>query len=244
MKGNSPDDDWVHETRIGTWFLGTDMWRVHVLPGAVDELCRLHGPMPPVATLLDIGCGEGFAFPLLVRRFHPAHLIGIDIDPELVRRNDTMRRTCGMEADVRIGNATALDIEDGSVDLLFCHQSFHHLADQTRAAREFFRVLAPGGTLLFAESCRSFIYSWWVRLFFRHPMEAQKTAAQYAALLHETGFVFGPDEISTPYPEWSRPDFGVFAALGRPLPHRHAEPLVCIAARRPALLQEDIAVSG
>jgi SAM-dependent methyltransferase len=225
--------EWVRETRVGTWFLGTDMWRRHVLPGTMADLESLIGKGPGLGRVLDIGCGQGFAFPLLDRHFRPDYLLGIDIDHGLVQRGKPLVDLCRCKADIRVGDATRLDLPDGSIDTVFCHQSFHHLAEQEAAAREFYRVLVPGGQLLFTESCRSFIYSWWVRLFFRHPMEAQKSADEYADLLRQTGFEFAAEDILTPYPPWARPDFGIREVLGWPVKEAHSKPLVCIAARRP-----------
>ena len=197
------------------------------LESLLGKACRL-------GRVLDIGCGQGFAFRLIDRHFHPELLLGIDIDPELVDRGKSLAAACSCDVDIKVGDATKLDLPDESIDTIFCHQSFHHLADQKAAAREFFRVLVPGGRLLFAESCRSFVYSWWVRLFFRHPMEAQKTADEYAALLRDTGFEFGSDDVLTPFPPWARPDFGILQALGWPVENAHSTPLVCIVARRPS----------
>ena len=225
---------WVKETRIGTWFLGTDMWRCHVLPRTMDDLCTLLNGVPLGGRLLDIGCGQGLRFPIWIGHFRPDFLLGIDIDPELVERGAGLAAQCECRAEIRTGDATAIDLPDGSVDTIFCHQTFHHLADQEAAAREFYRVLAPGGRLLFTKSCRSFIYSWWVRLFFRHPMEAQKTAAEYQALLRRAGFGFGPKDVLAPYPPWARPDFGLSEAFGRPVEPPYDEPLVCLVARRPS----------
>lgn len=224
---------WVRETRIGTWFLGTIMWRQHVLPGTMDDLQTLLGGKRRFARLLDVACGQGFAFPFLDDRFQPDHLLGVDIDPVLVERSSAIADGCKCQVEVRVGNAAKLDLQDQSIDAVFCHQSFHHLEDQEAAAREFFRVLAPGGVLLFTESCRSFIYSWWVRLFFRHPMEVQKTAEEYVDLLQAVGFTIGRDDWQKPYPPWSRPDFGVLELLGRVPRQPHREPLVCVIARRP-----------
>ena len=147
---------WVRETRVGTWFLGTDMWRHHVLPGTMADLESLLGKAPRLGRVLDIGCGQGFAFPLIDKHFRPDFLLGIDIDPKLVKRGRSFAEHCSCNVEIRVGDATELDLPDASMDTVFCHQSFHHLAEQEAAAREFFRVLVPGGRLLFTESCRSF----------------------------------------------------------------------------------------
>ena len=224
---------WVRETRVGTWFLGTNMWRRHVLPGTMADLEVLLGKAPRLGRVLDVGCGQGFAFPLIDKHFRPDFLLGIDIDPKLVERGKSLADLCSCEVNIQVGDATKLDLPDASMDTVFCHQSFHHLTEQEAAAREFFRVLVPGGRLLFTESCRSFIYSWWVRLFFRHPMDAQKSANEYLTLLRNTGFEFGSDDVLMPFPPWARPDFGILEALGRPVVESHNTPLVCVIARRP-----------
>lgn len=226
-------DNWVRETRIGTWFLGTEMWRRHVLPEAIVDLRVLLDDTVRTGRLLDIGCGQGHSFRFIGRLFRPDYLLGIDVDPELVERGKSLATRCSCPTEVRQGDATNLDLPDSSVDTIFCHQTFHHLADQEAAAAEFFRILVPGGRLLFAESCRSFIYSWRVRLFFRHPMHVQKTAQEYDALLRKTGFEFSARHVSTPYPSWSRPDFGILEALGRPIQQPRDAPLVCIVATKP-----------
>lgn len=209
------------------------MWRRHVLPEAVVDLRFLLDDSVRTGRLLDIGCGQGHSFRLIDRLFRPDSLLGIDIDPELVDAGKTLAARCSCPAEIRLGDATSLDLPDASFDTIFCHQAFHHLAEQEAAAAEFLRVLVPGGRLLFAESCRSFIYSWRVRLFFRHPMQVQKTAQEYATLLRSTGFEFTEKDIYTPYPAWSRPDFGVLETLGRPVQEPRHTPLVCIVAQRP-----------
>ncbi|MEO8223617.1 MAG: methyltransferase domain-containing protein [Gammaproteobacteria bacterium] len=60
-----------------------------------------------------------------------------------------------------------------SVDIVFCHQLLHHASDPLAVLRELNRVLAPGGWLLVAESCRAFLEWWPVRFLFRHPRRQQ-----------------------------------------------------------------------
>src|SRR5207344_2832291 len=110
--------------------------------------------------------------------------------------------------ELQLRDVAALGLADSSVDLVFCHQTFHHLTRQDEALREFHRVLKPGGLLLFAESTRAYIHSWIIRLFFRHPMHLQRSADEYMAMLRSHGFRFSPDNVSFPYLWWSRSDLG------------------------------------
>ena len=145
--------DHVEETRIGIWFLGTDVWAVHVVRRALRDLLRL---MPDrrshrFPVVLDAGCGWGRALRLLKQYFRTDQLIGIDIETALVKRAQQRAAAEGLAVDLRVGDVSRLDLADESVDLIFCHQTFHHLVDQERALAEFHRVLRPGGLLLFAE---------------------------------------------------------------------------------------------
>ena len=53
----------------------------------------------------------------------------------------------------------------------------------SRAFSNAFALLKPGGVLLFAESTKRYIHSWIIRLLFRHPMDVQKTAPEYLAMV-------------------------------------------------------------
>ena len=226
-------DGWVRETRFGIWFQGTGIWDFFVLRTAFKDMAPITGKITGVSRILEIGCGEGRAFGLLDDRFKPDRIIGIDVDPRLVRLAAKAAQRCGPHVEIRRGDAQNLELADGSVDLVFCHQTFHHLTHQEKAAAEILRVLAPGGVLIFVESCRAFVHSLWVRLLFRHNMEVQKSAEGYVAVLRDAGFAIDAADILTPFPPWSRPDWGIAALFGRAVLEEHSNPLVCLAAYRP-----------
>ncbi|MDB5772029.1 MAG: Methyltransferase [Burkholderia sp.] len=207
----------VPETRFGIWFLGSETWVKFVLEVAVKDLATLTAarrPRQQYGVVLDVGCGQGKSFKLLNEQFKPNTLIGIDADPEILERSRAQAKADGVAVELRVGNGAAIGLPDNSVDILFCHQTFHHLVEQDKAIAEFFRVLKPGGMLLFAESTRAYIHSWIIRLLFRHPMEVQKTADEYLALIRKTGFEVPPEQISYPYLWWSRSDLGLLNRLG------------------------------
>jgi len=223
----------VPETNFGKWFVRTDMWVQRVLAVSFLEFDGLFDSKQRFSRILDIGCGEGTAFALIEKHLRPQMLIGIDIDARAVRRAQDAARKCGCRAEVRVGDAARLELPDSSMDLIVCHQTLHHLTNQRAAVRELYRVLVPGGVLLCAESCRCFIESFWVRWLFRHPPEVQKSAGEYLELVRSVGFEFGSENYSTPYPAWSRPDFGLSELFGRSKPVNGEEPLIYVAAFRP-----------
>lgn len=235
---NYASPTYVEETRLGLRFLSSHIWQHHVLSVAIDDLRGLIGePLPCVDTLLDVGCGQGKSFRLLQEAFAPQQLIGLDADPHALElaRQEAVRE--GIEARLISGDCASIELTDASVDVIFCHQTFHHLVEQEQALAQFWRVLRPGGLLLFAESTRAYIDTWVVRWLFRHPMHVQKSAGQYLAMLRSRGFVFEPSQVSMPYLWWSRAkDFGLLERLRLhrpPPPGQREETLVNVAARKP-----------
>jgi len=226
----------VPETRLGFWFLGTQTWESRVIRVALDDLSRLIPPgrRPYRPVLLDVGCGQGKSFKPLYEHFAPQRLIGIDFEQACLDKAAQQAAKDGIAAEIQRGDVSALALPDASVDVVFCHQTFHHLTRQRAALAEFHRVLKPGGLLLFAESTRAYIESWIIRLLFRHPMEAQRSAEEYMAMVREAGFRFGPENVSFPYLWWSRSDLGAveFWGFGVPRPGEREETLVNLVAIR------------
>jgi len=225
----------VPETAFGKWFLQTNTWTVHVLDRALNDLERLiperQTSYPVVA---DVGCGWGRSLDRLNARFQPQRLIAMDIDPAMLAAAAQENGNLAGKAEFICCSSSNMQLADNSVDLLFCHQTFHHLIDQEQAIREFFRVLKPGGVLLFAESTRRYIHSWIIRLLFRHPMDVQKTAPEYLALVRNAGFAVSPESVSYPYLWWSREDLGVMERwLRLKPPVEREETLINLVATKP-----------
>ena len=235
---SNPAATYVEETRFGFWFLQSHVWQHHVLRVAINDLRGLFdGPLPEAPVLLDAGCGQGKSFGLLAEAFAPARIIGLDADPHSLDCSRAEAERLGLDVQLIASDCAAIDLPDASVDLLFCHQTFHHLVEQEQALAEFWRVLKPGGRLLFAESTQFYIDTWVIRWLFRHPMHVQKSAEGYLAMLRDQGFEFVADNISYPYLWWSRSkDFGLLERWGlmKPKPAgQRNETLVNVVARKP-----------
>lgn len=225
----------VPETLIGKWFLHTNIWTDRVLEIALQDL---EGLIPnrkqEYHVIVDVGCGYGRSLSKLNRRFKPSKLIGMDIDPEMIEHSRKEAIQVGINAEFIQGSSSQLKLESNSVDLLFCHQTFHHLVYQEEAMQEFFRVLKPGGIMLFAESTKRYIHSWIIRLFFRHPMSVQKTADEYLNMIKQAGFCVPDDSVSYPFLWWSREDLGIAQNwFGIQPPQKREETLINLVAIKP-----------
>ncbi|MCU1358552.1 MAG: Methyltransferase type 11 [Acidimicrobiales bacterium] len=112
--------------------------------------------------LLDVGCGPGTITVDLARRVAPGPVLGIDAAADVIdraQRTAAAARTDevsgeGEHLDVRFGTGDiyALDLPDGSFDVVHAHQVLQHLTDPVAALTELRRLLAPGGTLAVRDS--------------------------------------------------------------------------------------------
>jgi ubiquinone/menaquinone biosynthesis C-methylase UbiE len=102
--------------------------------------------------VLELACGTARNLP-----FYPAdaELTGIELSPEMLAIARQRARELGHPADLRLGDAQALEFPDESFDTVTCTLGFCTIPDTHAAAAEAFRVLRPGGHLLMMEHVRS-----------------------------------------------------------------------------------------
>jgi 2-polyprenyl-3-methyl-5-hydroxy-6-metoxy-1,4-benzoquinol methylase len=93
----------------------------------------------------DIGCGAGTQSLLWAELGHS--VTGLDVNAPLVEvaRRRAMDR--GLSIDFRVGSATALPLDDSSVDVCLLPELLEHVADWESCLREAARSLAEGGLL-------------------------------------------------------------------------------------------------
>ena len=138
-------------------FLGYDAAELAELPGettasfaGVGNPCAI-GPIAAGETVVDIGCGAGMDLLLAARRVGPSgRAIGVDMTDAMIER---ARASAGAypQVEVRKGDAMALPVESGSVDVVISNGVLNLVAEKEAAFAEIARVLRPGGRLQLAD---------------------------------------------------------------------------------------------
>ena len=100
---------------------------------------------------LEIGAGTGYFSLNLKQAGVIGELVCTDISPGMVTALNANAARLGLEGvSASRADAEALPFPDGGFDLVLGHAVLHHLPDLDRSFSEFFRVLRPGGRILFA----------------------------------------------------------------------------------------------
>jgi ubiquinone/menaquinone biosynthesis C-methylase UbiE len=102
------------------------------------------------ARSLEIGAGTGYFTLNLLRAGVIGEATCSDISPGMLSVLEANARHIGLEVQTEPADAESLPFADGSFDLVLGHAVLHHIPELPGAFAEFERVLAPGGTLLFA----------------------------------------------------------------------------------------------
>jgi ubiquinone/menaquinone biosynthesis C-methylase UbiE len=103
--------------------------------------------------LLDVGCGPGTITIDLAGLVAPGRVVGLDPSAEVIAAATADAEAAGSaNLELRVGDVYALDLADGSFDVVHAHQVLQHLADPVAALREMRRVCRPGGLVAARDS--------------------------------------------------------------------------------------------
>ena len=102
--------------------------------------------LTPESRVLDVASGKGTSAFFLAERFG-CRVLGIDYGRQNVAQANELAASKGLSARVRFveGDAERMPVPDTSFDAVLCECAFCTFSDKTSAAREFARVLGPGG---------------------------------------------------------------------------------------------------
>jgi len=105
--------------------------------------------LPRGGRVLEVGCGRGIALPVLSERLEPTELVGVDIDPSLIRAAELRLSRTRTRAAVHVADVRDLPFESGSFDIIIDFGTCYHVSGgrrgQISALSEIARVLRVGG---------------------------------------------------------------------------------------------------
>ena len=112
---------------------------------ATERMADLLAPSA-AETVLDAGAGLGGPARYLADRFG-CHVIGVDLTPLFVEVGVLLGQRTGFDdrVDLRVGDITALDLDDASVDHVWTQHVAMNIADRPALYRELRRVVRAGG---------------------------------------------------------------------------------------------------
>jgi SAM-dependent methyltransferase len=98
--------------------------------------------------VLDVGCGTGVVAVAAART--GAHVTGLDLTPELLRRARENASIVGSEIEWHEGDAEQMPFADEAFDVVVSQFGHMFAPRPDVVTREMLRVLKPGGTIAFA----------------------------------------------------------------------------------------------
>jgi len=102
--------------------------------------------------VLDAGCGIGGSSRLIAKEFN-CQVIGIDLADKFIPAANFLTQCVALENLVSFQQGSILDLpfEENTFDAILCQHVLMNIEDKSRAVKEFFRVLKPGGKLILHE---------------------------------------------------------------------------------------------
>jgi ubiquinone/menaquinone biosynthesis C-methylase UbiE len=148
----------------------------------IERMKLTHGD-----TVLDLGCGAGWASRIMAKQVAPSLVTGVDVSDKMIERATAASE--GIE-NLRFytGSAEDLPLDAGSVVKVLSIESFYYYADQHKALRELYRVMAPDAKMfILINLYRENHYTLQWADFLNVPVQI-RSEAEYLVQITEAGF--------------------------------------------------------
>jgi ubiquinone/menaquinone biosynthesis C-methylase UbiE len=115
-------------------------------PYARDLAQRL--PIHGLTDVLELACGTGIVTQAIRERLgEETRLVATDLSEGMLKVAQT--KTMTKKVEWKVADATSLPFKDNSFDMVVCQFGVMFFPDKEKAMKEAFRVLRPGGRILF-----------------------------------------------------------------------------------------------
>jgi SAM-dependent methyltransferase len=140
------------EVRIETYGedFGQTSWVTTEESNVIPQMLALRSD----SFVLEVGCGSG-GYALHLGQKVGCRLIGLDINKPGIRNANQLAQARGLASQVRFEECDAskrLAFDDNTFDAVFSNDVLCHLPGRPEVLVEMFRVLKPGGRMLFSDA--------------------------------------------------------------------------------------------
>jgi ubiquinone/menaquinone biosynthesis C-methylase UbiE len=137
--------------RVANYMMGhhPSVLKAHGNRTASSYAAYLLPSIRPHDRILDVGCGPGSITVGLAEQAPDGWTVGIDYGagPIEAAKKSAEERGGPKNCEFKVGNAYALDWDEGSFDVVHSHQCLIHLDDPVKAFKEMRRVCKIGGVV-------------------------------------------------------------------------------------------------
>jgi ubiquinone/menaquinone biosynthesis C-methylase UbiE len=101
-------------------------------------------------TVLELGCGAGYAMKQILEHTLPKEMVGLDISPAVIKSARIRNRKAIKEERAKLvqGNVQKLPFPNDHFDKLFSIHTIYFWDDIDETVSEIYRVLKPGGSFI------------------------------------------------------------------------------------------------
>ena len=135
---------WGEHVHHGYWVSGDET--TSEATDALTDLVAAKLALPPLASVVDIGCGYAASAERLANR-HGARVTGFTVSAEQAAIGAARRPAAG-GLDIRCHDWLDNPLPDAGFDRAYAIESSEHMVDKARFFAEAYRVLRPGGRLV------------------------------------------------------------------------------------------------
>jgi len=142
------------DLHVGLYDAGPDIRQAS--DATVDYMAAKLPAIGPDTRILDMGSGYGGAMRRVVGRFG-CSAVGLNISETQNDYNRSKNRAARLSERISVRHGVFEDVPepDASFDVVWSQDSFLHSDQRNKALAEAWRVLRPGGTLIFTDPCQA-----------------------------------------------------------------------------------------